>query len=242
MKVLFVGDVHNHYYVFKDVHRLDERYKFDKIIFVGDYVDDWYTTNNESLETLDEVIELKKSNPDKYYFCIGNHELSYLGYPCSGHRFPKDKLVRLKLIQNINVFNYFVTIELDNKKFYCSHAGFLNDYLLHYLTQYGDWEDILQQMNTEPLKYLNHLNVCSKFRGGCYDYGSFVWADIREHKYEEHLGKKILPYQIIGHSPVIGIDIGDVMFIDTHSTYTDSTNIGDKSYLMWNEDKFEIVY
>ena len=57
MKVLFVGDVHNHSYIFEDVKKLDDKYHFDRIIFTGDYVDDWNTTNKESLETLDKVIE-----------------------------------------------------------------------------------------------------------------------------------------------------------------------------------------
>ena len=69
MKYLFVGDVHNHKYMFKDVERLDAQYNFDKIVFVGDYVDDWNTTNHESLETLEidfDVIDFIQSNGSKY--------------------------------------------------------------------------------------------------------------------------------------------------------------------------------
>ena len=32
MNVLFVGDVHNHAYMFKDVEKLDDKYHFDRII------------------------------------------------------------------------------------------------------------------------------------------------------------------------------------------------------------------
>ena len=85
MNVLFVGDVHNHLYIFDDVQRLDKEYNFDKIVFLGDYVDDWNTNNQDSLETLKKVFELKESNPDKYRFCLGNHEFSYLGFRCCGH-------------------------------------------------------------------------------------------------------------------------------------------------------------
>ena len=31
-------------------------------------------------------------------------------------------------------------------------------------------------------------------------------------------------------------------FIDTHSTYRDGSQYGDKSYLFWNEKEFEILY
>ena len=36
MKVLFVGDVHNHTYMFNDIQRLDKEHNFDKIIFLAD--------------------------------------------------------------------------------------------------------------------------------------------------------------------------------------------------------------
>ena len=34
MKYLFVGDIHNHKYIFDDIDRLDHKYNFDKIIFL----------------------------------------------------------------------------------------------------------------------------------------------------------------------------------------------------------------
>ena len=81
MKVLFVGDVHNHSYMFQEIEKLDKLHNFDKVIFLGDYVDDWSTDNHNSLSTLDTVINLKNSNREKYTFLLGNHELSYLGFP-----------------------------------------------------------------------------------------------------------------------------------------------------------------
>ena len=44
MKVLFVGDVHTHNYILNDVKRLDEKYNFYRIVFLGDYVDDWLSS------------------------------------------------------------------------------------------------------------------------------------------------------------------------------------------------------
>lgn len=74
-----------------------------------------------------------------------------------------------------------------------------------------------------------------------------VWCDKREHEYFSTLEEYLVPYQIIGHTPVttvsnISSENGMLYFIDTHSTYRDGRNIGDKSYLMWDEDKFTIVY
>lgn len=245
MKVLFVGDVHNHQYMLKDVQKLDKQYNFNKIIFLGDYVDDWNTTNTESLITLDKVINLKNSNPNKYIFCLGNHELSYLGYPCSGHRYENDNLVRLKLIQNITSFVLYTTVQLQDKLFYCSHAGFTNKYLENEL-QYKNtkWQDNITELNNNILDKLHLLTPCSYFRGGQYPYSSFVWTDKKELMY--HDDTLLLPYQIIGHTPVQVISNyvsqkEELYFIDVHSTYRDERPYGDKTYLMWNETQFEII-
>lgn len=32
MKALFVGDIHNHSYMFNDIKKLDKKYKLDKIV------------------------------------------------------------------------------------------------------------------------------------------------------------------------------------------------------------------
>lgn len=239
MKVLFVGDVHNHTYMFDDVERLNKEYNFDRIIFLGDYVDDWNTTNNESSKTLLKVIELKESNPNKYTFCLGNHELSYLGYPCSGHQYDGDIVIEHLLKDDINLFDLYTTIKLGNLNYYCSHAGFTANFIRDDL---GDsWEEVLKNMNENKLDNLELLSHCNFLRGGSHKNSSFLWADKREHTYDFNT---IMPYQIIGHSPVkyIDLDLTDQIFIDTHSTYRSGEEYGDKSYLIWNEEEFEIKY
>ena len=92
------------------------------------------------------------------------------------------------------------------------------------------------------------MSMCSRRRGGLDPYSSPLWTDRKEHM--EFLSFDLLfddtKYQIIGHSPVRSItnysnDKADYCFIDTHSTYRDGSEYGDKSYLIWNEDKFEII-
>lgn len=248
MKVLFVGDVHNHSYIFDDVERLDKEYNFDRIIFLGDYVDDWNTTNKESSKTLLKVIELKESNPNKYTFCLGNHELSYLGYPCSGHRFENDSIIEHLLKEDINLFNMYTTIQLGDTKYYCSHAGFLNSYLETIFPDIDDTKDydkVLEKLNENILQNLDKASLCSYLRGGSHNCSSFLWADKREFIYECNYGQEELMFynQIIGHTPVPNIDLdNNLIFIDTHSTYRDERPYGDKSYLAFIKNKFEILY
>lgn len=247
MNVLFVGDVHNHLYIFDDVQRLDKEYNFDKIVFLGDYVDDWNTNNQDSLETLKKVFELKESNPDKYTFCLGNHELSYLGFPCSGHQYELDELVRLELIQNIDKLDLYTEVEIGDKTYVCSHAGFTNAYICNVIDVYGEYKKVLDQFQENKLNSLQYLRYCSRNRGGYDPYSSFIWADKSELIESGYTERMLIPNQIVGHSPVKNIykspnGCDTLYFIDTHSTYRDGSEYGDKSYLAFIDNKEKILY
>lgn len=257
MKVLFVGDIHTHDYMIDDIKRLDNEYNFHRIVCLGDYVDDWLSTGYDSIKTLNKIIELKNSNKDKYILLLGNHELSYLGFPCSGHQYNQEKQMQDILLKNINLFDLYYSINLEDKHYYCTHAGITNSYIHSVLNRINE-EDFylyktnsyiknLHTMNSDKLHSLYLLNRVSSLRGGMDNYSSFVWCDKREHEYFGLMEQYLIPYQIIGHTPVttisnISSENGMLYFIDTHSTYRDGRPIGDKSYLMWDENKFTVVY
>lgn len=252
MKILFVGDVHNHKYIFDDIKRLDTRYNFDRIIFIGDYVDDWNTTNHQSLESLDIIFKLKDENPDKYTFLIGNHELSYLGYKCSGHQYELEDIMELKLKEHIDYFDLVTSVNCDGNIYICSHAGFTNAFIEELLksdekykndTKFYDYNLYYKMvnMNKDKLNNLEPFSHCSYLRGGLDEFSSCLWCDIKEHSYFS-MQVPLIPHQIVGHTPVKHIiENNGIYFIDTHSTYQDGTEYGDKSYLMWNENRFEVV-
>lgn len=255
MKVLFVGDIHTHDYMIEDIKRLDKEYNFYRIVCLGDYVDDWLSSGYDSIETLNKIIELKNSNKDKYILLLGNHELSYLGFPCSGHQYNQEKEIQNTLLKNIDLFDLYYSIDLGDKYYYCTHAGITNSYIHGVLNKINEEENLyytdsykknLDTMNNDKLHSLHLLNKVSSLRGGIDNYSSMVWCDKREHEYFSMAEKYLIPYQIIGHTPVttvsnISSENGVLYFIDTHSTYRDGRNIGDKSYLIWNDDKFQIV-
>lgn len=257
MKVLFVGDIHTHDYMIEDIKRLDNKYNFYRIVCLGDYVDDWLSSGYDSINTLNKIVELKNSNKDKYIMLLGNHEMSYLGFPCSGHQFGQEKEIQNILLKNIDLFDLWYSINLGNRHCYCTHAGITNSYIHGVLNRINE-EDLylyktnsyiknLDIINKDKLKYLHLLHKVSSLRGGQDEYSSFVWCDKREHEYFSTLEQYIIPYQIIGHTPVQTISTisspeGMLYFIDTHSTYRDGRNIGDKSYLIWNDNEFIIEH
>ena len=239
MKVLFVGDVHNHTYIFDDVKRLDDKYNFDRVIFLGDYVDDWNTDNYKSLETLETLFKLKENNPNKYTLLIGNHELSYLGYKCSGHQYELEDVMEMKLKEHIEDIDFYTSVRCDQNEYICTHAGLNNGYVDKILG--GDnWKETLEDMNKNKLFNLQQLSMCSYLRGGRDEFSSFLWTDKREHAYYALQEKKV-PYQIVGHTPVPNVQlIGGIFYCDTHSTYRDGSEYGDKSYLLWLDRGFII--
>lgn len=241
MKALFVGDIHNHNYMFQDIETLDKKYNFDRIICMGDYVDDWNTDNHQSLETLERIFTLKNLDREKYTFLVGNHELSYLGYKCSGHMFELEDVMNLKLEEHIDDLDFYTTIQCGNYEYVCTHAGISNGFAKEFLGG-NRYKEFLGNMNQYKKMNLYPLSKCSYLRGGRDEFSSFLWTDLREHRYFGY-EEPIVPNQIVGHTPVQTIIMQKgIYFIDTHSTYRDGSEYGDKSYLMWLDNHFEPIW
>src|SRR5580704_9577331 len=84
MKHLVIGDLHG-----KDCWKDVNFNAYDKIVFIGDYVDHWNLADRVISRNLIRVIDLKKKHPDKVELLLGNHDVQYLHYPhflCSGFR------------------------------------------------------------------------------------------------------------------------------------------------------------
>src|SRR5690554_631315 len=84
IKILAVGDLHG-----KSCWQAIDFDQYDKVIFMGDYVDSTSHSDEEILDNFSEVIEVKKRHPEKVVLLLGNHDIQYLYYPdfrCSGFR------------------------------------------------------------------------------------------------------------------------------------------------------------
>ena len=150
--------------------------------------------------------------------------------------------MEIKLKENINKLDFYTSISCNDKEYICTHAGINNLYIQDILEGKNKWKETLEKINSDKLKNLYLLTLCSYVRGGSAPFSSFIWTDRKEHRYYNLFEDPIIPYQIVGHTPVKTIvKENGIYFIDTHSTYRDGSEYGDKSYLMWNEDKFEII-
>jgi hypothetical protein len=84
MIIAVIPDQHQRSYWKKIIPRINE---FDKIIFLGDYFDDWKNKWPHQMFNFENIVEYKKKFPDKIDLLWGNHETSYfLDECCSGYQ------------------------------------------------------------------------------------------------------------------------------------------------------------
>lgn len=197
---LIIPDVHGR--TFWKKHCLDvKESKYEKIIFLGDYLDPYgfeHISEDDALSNFIEIIEFKKENYDKVVLLLGNHDLHYFSKTfnniCGGSR---------KSIKNYNKINdlflkYLDLFQLAYESEYTlfTHAGYRQQ-----------WADSHEDLDIRPTasslnKLLNSakgimaLTDVSYMRGGYNDCGSIVWAAVSEFISENDCPK----YQIFGHS------------------------------------------
>ena len=203
MKILIVPDVHGRNFWITPVMEND----YDKVIFLGDYLDHYGDESNyeHDIETLKNIIEFKKNNPDKVILLIGNHDCPYIwdiygralgNYWCR-HDYKNHDEIHKLFNDNLDLFT--LAWECKNKKYgkvLFTHAGVtdifkdicglkaskINDYFLKGYS--GDVPNIIG------------LASVSFYRGGGQESGSPVWADVHEHL----LDPVTEVFQIFGHT------------------------------------------
>ena len=84
MKIIVFGDIHGRT-CWKNIL---EHEKWDKVIFLGDYVSTHENVSeNDQILNLQEIFDFKKEYGDKVILLRGNHDMQHLGYSwaeCSG--------------------------------------------------------------------------------------------------------------------------------------------------------------
>lgn len=172
---------------------------------------------------LEDILSLKKSDPNKYMLLTGNHTDSYIWskfHAATRTDYKNWEKYHKLFSENLEYFN-FVWIEND---VIFSHAGisegWANEFLYHYMDY--DAEVMLEKnslifetatvLKDTKLKdfnshYINAISNISHYRGGDMFYGSCEWADLREHvDMKNSTSKNLIPkgedgiYQVFGHT------------------------------------------
>lgn len=219
MKIIAIGDLHGRPYN-KYLTNIE---KYDKIIFLGDYVDSFYLSDIEIIDNLKKLIQFKKDNLNKVELLIGNHDFQYMGYltqgdHCSGFRYSYS--AELYKIFNDNKELFKVAYQYNNTLF--THAGLTANYFKR--LSWSNLKNIIDFKISENNTYadiLNKILIVNPYslwsigyaRGG-YGFGSCLWADITEflsntnNKYNKKLASHCLLKNLScvqGHQPVIEV-------------------------------------
>ena len=245
MKILAVGDIHAKPWI---VHAVEPLVKdYDKVIFLGDYVDDWGALPEMSKMALEALSVLYRRNKYKVVMLRGNHDFSeYYGYKkrefvCSGFDFGVNNLCQLLYENNWDkMLSVYIShgdidrpIETD---YWFSHAGLTSGWDKQW-RKYWDALTFEEKSKDSLLDTEVFMAQVGSSRGGMSLDPSPIWADKSE------LVASPKPYinQVVGHTPVKTITLhefknGDgsknrIFFCDTFSTYPDGTPYGDGSCL-----------
>lgn len=221
MKHIVVGDLHG-----KDCWREINVAKYDKVVFLGDYTDDWKVTDEQIYANLEHIISLKMVNWGKVELLLGNHDIQYLYYPqfkCSGFRGSMQPQLTYLFNRYKNCFN--VAYQKDDHIF--THAGITNSWyqdflklpiIAGYRDQNDKIADLLNMADQTAQRIL--LHNAGHFRGG-YGDGGITWAD----KDETMIDMLENYHQVVGHTSVPEVetvhkDAGSITYVDVLDTMT----------------------
>ena len=211
--------------------------KVDKIIFLGDYLDlyqneikenpelmecEYFGDSKNLLKMLEDIVSLKKNEPNKYILLTGNHSDSYIW-----SKFNAASRTDYKNWEKYHKFfsenlEYFNLVWIENDVIF-SHAGISKGWAENFLYQYMKYDEgaelekdslvfetarVLKDTQLKDFNnhYIKAISNISYYRGGDSYYGSCEWADLNEHIDIENSKDNIVPkgeegiYQIFGHT------------------------------------------
>ena len=250
---LFVGDLHcKQKMVLPLIDNVVKDNEVDTIVFLGDYVDDWYSTDSYVIDSLNEHIKWYKKACKKLNIVnlCGNHDWCYLFKShnvSSGHHYNIEEQVRL-LLKKLNItMSYSFTSR--GKDYLVTHSGVTSSWLneVKYDRMLSS-EDICRFLNKCFHSKDEKLNYCGPTRKGTDEVSGPLWTDAREFEYNKN-SVGIDFNQIVGHTPVQRITYevcnngnSVVTFCDTLSgSYTCKDKPTGKLLLMNSEGFFSNV-
>ncbi len=223
MKIIAIGDIHG-----RNAWKKIDIGAFDKVVFIGDYVDSRTISEQDIINNLKEIIALKKAMPDKIVLLLGNHDVHYLFYPdFPQNGFMKNSQEALTELFVANKDLFQVAYQVKNYLF--THAGVSKTWYGENIKYFGSnpisLADILNDMYLDE-KAREVLFQASHLRGGKDPSGGIIWADKSETDDDYLFGY----HQIVGHTKVSDIERYEWKGLETSITYIDVLSASETFY------------
>lgn len=127
MKVLAVGDTHQKQWILDEVAKV--AHKYDKVVLLGDYLDNWGSSGVDRLTMMKSVKNLVESHDNIVALC-GNHDLCYFNKKYSGMYSGWDATAQMMFDAEPELTNFMRDLrqvyEIDGVMY--SHAGLTDDW------------------------------------------------------------------------------------------------------------------
>lgn len=237
VRILAIGDVHG-----REVLSRFSPADFDKIIFIGDYVDTHYEsefTDEMFVENLERILQFRRDHPSRVILLLGNHDIHYMYHEQSGEftGFRPRLLGRLQPLYLNNSDLFCMAYQHRNTLF--THAGISNRwYQDNSVAIHRELQTIKDHTGIErPLTISEKMNLLRSTAAGREilflvsglrmfprnprQAGGIVWADKRETEND------FLPgyHQVVGHTVVETIEVKkDPADENSSITYIDTEN------------------
>lgn len=220
LRTISIGDLHGH-----NCWKQINPEKYDKIVFLADYLDSFTHSNTEILHNLKEIIEFKRKYQEKVELLIGNHDGSYFYFPhCTCEGFRPEARPAIQILFNDNKDLFQVAYQYEN--YLWTHAGVSNKWLSEFMPlseERGIWNDdvpladILNMANQTSLQEKLFQKSGKRMQYGDTDLvGGIMWADRSETRRDYLKGF----HQICGHTSIRknvrrGNDKSSITYIDS---------------------------
>jgi Calcineurin-like phosphoesterase len=191
--------------------------QFDRVVFVGDYVDSFTVPNPVILQNLLHIIEFKSVEPDRVVLLLGNHDVQYFVAHtiCDGYRPAMRPDLYDVFMKNIGLFKLAHSERDSSGRIHLwTHAGLtagwyalLKDKLFDDAYRFRD-ETVALESEEDPAVL---LNFAWERRGDCQDilfnvdsdsHGFSRWASplwVRPERLNHFAVGQV--NQIVGHTP-----------------------------------------
>lgn len=212
---LIIPDIHTKFVI---AELIIEKEKPDKIVFLGDYFDNY----DDGVELTIQTAEWLKNSMLKSnrIHLLGNHDNSYRvpsKYACSGYQPIKAMVINNKVKVDLNKLKHFTIVG----DWLCTHAGLTKGFYKQYSKNKETPIEMLERMSNDE-KMHESLYSVSSLRGGYDENPGIIWCDSREFEPIQKLK------QIFGHTVSDEVrSQGDNHCIDTvlhnYAVYNDKT-------------------